>query len=89
MEGRLVPARRQCEVEVTWTSYRIEFGGSEVERRERERDRKKERKTEKDKRGSGEIRREAEESTASEKRSEALPLSGILEARLPLTGGRA
>ena len=36
MEGRLVPARRQCEVEVTWTSYRIDFGGSEVERRERE-----------------------------------------------------
>ena len=63
MEGRLVPARRQCEVEVTLISYRIEFGGREE--RERKRDRK-EKKTEKEKGGSGEIREEAEASTASE-----------------------
>ena len=74
VEGRLVLARRQCEVEVTLTSYRIELGGVEGEK-ERERERKKE-KTEKEKEGSEEIRREAEESTASKKRSKALPLSG-------------
>ena len=68
VEGRLVLARRQCEVEVTLTSYRIELGGVEKERERK--------KTEKEKEGSEEIRREAEESTASKKRSKTLPLSG-------------
>ena len=44
VEGRLVLARRQCEVEVTLTSYRIELGGVEKEREREEEDRERERR---------------------------------------------